>query len=730
VEQPILAFFKSNLRLTLPNRPVLFFSYLVPFVFLFALAEMFHAGTGGGIVYFVGPVLTMGIVGNGLWSAGIRAVEDDGAGVRATPISPLAMLVVSMVSGWLLYLPVVAVTLALAHGWYGMNLPRNWFSLLAMVTLGVCAIRGIGLVVAAVTSRMLETGIAILMLYLPMLLLSGVTVPAALLPRWAQTAAEFMPAAYLVNGLQGIFFLNRNLWDNRNAAAALLLTALAGMFLAVRLFRREKKEKLAPRHKAWVLAVLAPFVAMGCWQSGTGEHIRQNQAMFRQLQRSGVFLIRNTRIFTGEGAAIENGSVLVRDGKIAEVYRASSAPDPETLHAEVVEGAGKTLLPGLIDVHVHLGGAAGLSDSSADYDPANTMPRAAAALLYSGVTSARSVGDQLDRSLVLRRQIDEAAKPGARLFVCGPMFTAGSGHGAEFTQYVPETMRGMVKEQLAPTPKTAGEARAQVRELKRQGVDGITAILEAGWGEGMLYDRLDLFLVRAIAEEAHARNLPLAVHTGDARDVFDAVDVGAASVEQGSWRDELPDSLLERMAREQVDLDPTLTVVEAYAQYFAGQAAALSESLVQQVAPARMLKTTREFLASGKSADPARAEIFTHALEVARANLLRAWQAGVPLVMGTDAGNPLVFHGPSLHHELRLWVRAGIPPAVALEAATVNAAKLVGASGQIGAIRKGLDANLLLVDGNPLEDISATERISLVVLEGERIHRAELLDRN
>jgi imidazolonepropionase-like amidohydrolase len=74
-------------------------------------------------------------------------------------------------------------------------------------------------------------------------------------------------------------------------------------------------------------------------------------------------------------------------------------------------------------------------------------------------------------------------------------------------------------------------------------------------------------------------------------------------------------------------------------------------------------------------------------------------------------------------------VQAGIPPAVALEAATVNAAKLLNASGRIGAIRKGLDANLLLVDGNPLEDISATERISLVVLEGERIHRAELFGR-
>jgi imidazolonepropionase-like amidohydrolase len=286
----------------------------------------------------------------------------------------------------------------------------------------------------------------------------------------------------------------------------------------------------------------------------------------------------------------------------------------------------------------------------------------------------------------------------------------------------------MVQAQLVRTPKTAEEARAQVRDLKRQGVDGIKAILEAGWGQGMLFDRLDLFLVRAIAQEAHAQNLPLAVHTGDARDVTDAVDVGAASVEHGSWRDELPDSLLERMALQPVYLDPSLTVLDAYAQYFAGRTDALSESLVQQVVPLRILKIMRESLASGKSADPARAQVFTHALEVARANLLRAWRAGVPLVLGTDAGNPLVFPGPSLHRELRLWVEAGIPPAVALQAATVNAASLLRASAHIGAIRAGLDANLLLVDGNPLEDISATERISLVVFQGERIRRAELFD--
>ena len=156
------------------------------------------------------------------------------------------------------------------------------------------------------------------------------------------------------------------------------------------------------------------------------------------------------------------------------------------------------------------------------------MPHSAAALLYSGVTAARSVGDGLDASLKLRKSIADGAKLGAQLFVCGPMFTAEGGHGTEFVEHLPAAIKDTVKAQLVRTPKTPEEARKQVRELKAKGVDGIKAILEAGWGEGMLYDRLDLLLVRAVSEEAHAQHLPLATHTGDARDVADAVEIGSS----------------------------------------------------------------------------------------------------------------------------------------------------------------------------------------------------------
>ena len=521
-----LALFKSNLRLTLRDRGVLFFNYLFPLIFFFAFAELFHAGVGSGIAYFVSTVLVMGILGNGLWGAGMRAVQEREANIlrrfKVTPINPLPILLAAMVSGWLLFLPTVMVTIGLAHFMYRMPLPANWFSLLCMVTLGVCSMRSIGLILAAVTNTMAEATIAIQVVYMPMLFLSGATVPSATLPEWAQTFAQFMPASYMVTAMQGIFFRNQNLADNSLAVGALLLTTIVGLFLAVQLFRWEKEEKIPGRRKLWVMAVLAPFVVMGGWKSYSKEHIDQNAALYRNVQRSGLFLIRNARVIVGDGKVIQNGGVLVRDSKIAEIYE-GAIPDPEKLKADSVEGAGKTLLPGLIDAHVHLAASGGLSTDPQDYDAEKTMPRSAAALLYSGITSARSAGDGLDASLKWRNAMAEGARLGAQLFVYGPMFTAEGGHGADFAAQLPAAIRENVKAQVVRTPKTPEEARKQVRELKAKGIDGIKAILEAGWGDGMLYDRLDLLIVRAVSEEAHAQNLKLATHTGDARDVTDAV---------------------------------------------------------------------------------------------------------------------------------------------------------------------------------------------------------------
>jgi imidazolonepropionase-like amidohydrolase len=266
--------------------------------------------------------------------------------------------------------------------------------------------------------------------------------------------------------------------------------------------------------------------------------------------------------------------------------------------------------------------------------------------------------------------------------------------------------------------------------LKIRGVDCIKAILEGGAG-GRVFNRMDTTLFDAVAEEAHKDGLPLAVHTGDIRDVTDAVQAQANSIEHGSFREEIPDALFEQMARQGTFYDPTLSVGEAFKDLAEGKTDLLKRSLVQQVGPPELLRGTEEALAS-KDTEDLRHGIGLYPMDmgIATDNLKRAYQHGVPLVTGSDAGNFLVIHGPTVQHELQLWVQAGIPAAAALQAATANAARLLRAENQFGSIRPGNDADLLIVDGNPLEDISATERISLVVFKGERIDRSGLFDQH
>jgi imidazolonepropionase-like amidohydrolase/ABC-type multidrug transport system permease subunit len=721
-----LALMRIDLKLALRNRSVIFFNYLFPLIFFFAFAEMMGANRGGGITNIVTMVLTIGILGNGLWGAGMRAVQEREMNIlrrfKVTPISPAPILVASMVTGWLIYLPAVALVCWLAHRIYGMPWPERWFSLFCMVTLGVFAFRAIGLILASIVNSTQESTVGIQILYMPMLFLSGATFPTVMLPRWAQISSQFLPATYLVTGFQSVFLRGETLAQNWPAAAALALTMALATFISVQIFRWEKEEKLRPAAKLWVLAVLSPFVVMGFYEAYSNGQKQKSELLWRELMRNDTFLVRGARIFTGSGKVIESGSVLVKNGKIDQVY-AGAAPDAGKLKADVVEAAGKTLLPGLIDMHAHLGSPGGTFDSATDYANPNAETRELAAYLYSGVTAVRSVGDMLDKSLESRSRIANGSRLGADLFVCGPMFTAENGHGTEYIQYMPGFLRQHAREQMVRTPKTADEARRQVRELKQAGADCVTAILEAGW-PGHPFPRLDTGLLKAIGEEARAQKMPLAVHTGNARDVEDALDAGAASIEHGSFSDEIPDALFARMVKEGVAYDPTLSVINALTQPVSGELQLLTRSLVLQIAPKNLIESTKRAVAK----NAAGRQIPAARYEQAKQNLLRAYRVGVRLIAGSDAGNMLVIHGPTGQEELLLWTQAGIPAAVGLQAVTYNAARTLGADSRFGLIEAGREANLLLVDGDPLADISVTERISLVVFRGERVRRNALLD--
>jgi len=728
-----LTLIKTEIRLAFRQKIVIFFNYLMPLVFFFIFAQTSHAEQGGAITQVVTMVTVIGILGNGLFGAGMRAVQEREANIlrryKVAPITPLPLLVASTITGLVVYIPFVVLMLMLSKVLYGMQMPANIATVLLFITLGVAAMRSIGLIVASVVNSMQESGILVQIIYMTMLFLSGTTFPTSMFPGWLLTATQFIPSTWLVTGLQGILMRQETLAANWQAVGALLLTTAVALLICVKLFRWEKEEKVRPAAKLWVLAVLMPFVVLGAWQAHAKDNVRKTKILGRQLDRSRTVLIRNARIFIGDGRVIENGAVLVKDGHIAEVYD-GNIPDPKSVSAAPIEAAGKTILPGLIDMHVHLGAPGGFMEDWKDFDPIKSSERELAAYLYSGVTTVKSVGDQLDGALKVRELVNSGEKQGAELFMVGPLFTVPGGHGTEYFRRMPENMRLQAEAQFIRMPKTSDEAKQDVDALKKAGVDGIKAIMESGAGAS-LYNRLDPSMLNAIAAAARADNLPIAVHTGDVRDVEDALKAGVNGIEHGSFRQRIPDADFALMAKNGITYNPTLSVGEAFPQFAAGKLDLLNRSLVQQVVPGKLLNGTKKMIESPE-AMPMRKAIGDYPVDmaVARDNLLRAWKAGVTLVAGSDAGNMLVFHGPTVQHELQLWVEAGIPIPVALQAATLNGAKALRAGQRFGSIEKGKEATMLVVDGNPLQEIKATEAISFVIFKGERVSRSELFNQD
>ncbi|MCZ2080055.1 MAG: amidohydrolase family protein [Bryobacterales bacterium] len=721
-----LAYTKITLKLTFRDRVVIFFNYVFPLLFFFMFGQLSEAAQGAAIYQVVSMVLIIGVLGNGFFGAGVRAVQDREFNIlrryKVTPITATPVLVSSLITGWVNYFPSGLMILVLAHLIYGMPWPERWPELLVFLSIGVFAFRAMGLIIASVVNSLQESQIIIQLFYMPMLILS--LFPLTSMPHWLQAIAQFLPSPYLFMGMQSILVRREGLAANIIPIVALLVTTLLATFIGVKLFRWEKEEKVQRSSKLWLAAILAPFLLLGAWQFYSRDNIVKARILERQMYRDRTWLIRNVRIFAGDGTVIPAATVLIRGGRIDTLY--PSEPPGVGVKAETIEGAGKTLLPGLIDARVHLIAPGGVYETPGEYEPHKTIRRALAAYLYSGVTVVRSVGDPLELVEGAGRQIASGERLGAEVFTTGPVFTAPEGLATAHFDSVPQPFRDALTRTIARTPASVEQARQEVKDLAGQGVQAIEAILESGV-PARAFPRLDPSILKAIIVEAHARSLPVVVHTGDSRDVREAVEAGADAIAHGSARDEIPDEIWRAMARRKVMFTPSLVAVEALQQIAQGSSALLERSLAQQVGPAPLLRATEDFLVSGKAVLlRGKVSLLQPHLKIAMTNLERAYKAGVPLVAGSDAGNLLVTHGPAVHRELQLWVEAGVPARDALTAATGNAAAALRASDRLGLIRPGCEASMLLVDGNPLEEIAATERISAVFFRGERLDRASL----
>ena len=723
-----LGLLRSQLQLAFRERIVIFFNYIFPLVFFFLFGELMDARKGVGTAqYMLSTVLSIGILGNGLFGIGMRAVMDREKGIlrrlHLAPITAAPVLFATLVSGLLVYLPAAIMTVMLANWVYKMPIPSNMGSLLLFLCVANLAFRALGMIIASVVNTMNEAQILVQILYFPMMFLSGTTFPLQVLPKWLQGFSRFIPATYMTSGLQGILQNGESVLANMRSVGALLTTVIIGFILSFNLFRWDKEDRVPGKAKVWVVAVLAPFMVLGVWESYQGGEATRQAITYREMLRNRNWRIHDVRVFVGDGPVLERADVYIRNGKIDSVVGdGGSAPIDEAAFT-VVEGAGKTLMPGLIDIHTHLGGP-GVITGGNEPEFMNWPEHALSAYLYSGVIAVKSVGDATDDLLKLRARIRSGEMLAPDLYMTGPLFTAPGGHGTEYFKNFPEMMRQKLEPQMAAAYTNPADATARVDQLAAQGVDGIKAVLEAG-GQGTLFERLDLNVFDAVVKSAATHKLAVVVHTGSLDDIRDAVARNVAGLEHGAMREPLPPAMIQDIVAKGVRYDPTLVVIDSIFKIGRHDSSMLDDPLARQTISGSLLSKMRSWIQNNQNSGGAEKYPDVQVIP-AVTNLKNLYAAKATLVLGTDSGNGGTFHGPAVHREMEIWKNAGIANVDILKAATFNNATLLGAGNHLGKIAPGFDASFLILDGNPVEDITVTRRISDVFMHGERVRRSEL----
>jgi imidazolonepropionase-like amidohydrolase len=398
-----------------------------------------------------------------------------------------------------------------------------------------------------------------------------------------------------------------------------------------------------------------------------------------------------------ETPPLERSVVIVEGNRIVEVGRVGEVKIPSD--AKVISTDGMTVMPGLIDMHVHLE-ILGHGDY-AKWDPKykNRMPEvfklSARQLLMAGVTTARDLGGPLEQSITFRDAINRGEAEGPRMFVTGPFITR-------------ELMAGENGEAFdARVIHSSAEARAVAKEFLAAGVDGLK-----GW-YGLTEDDL-----RALVEEAHAKHKWVASHIDSDSRFWADIRAGVDTLEHlcGKNQPLCPEEEVKALSGGNFWLVPTLIYRKVYdlTEAFPGR---LDNPRLKAALPPDIYADVRgsadHFQRLWYFAD------FPWQNQYIPDKFRQLVRADVRLLIGTDSGTPLNYHFESTRNEMKLWTEYGVPPLRVIGAATRLPAIALGLGNQLGTIEPGKLADIIVVDGDPLADMNALREVIHVIKEGK-----------
>jgi ABC-2 type transport system permease protein len=279
---------RMRIQLTLRNKMFLFFSVIMPFGFFFLYAGVFAKGIPHVVRYFLGPVMALTVMGS-FWglSAALVMFREQGILRRfhVTPVSASDMLASSIVANFVLTMPTILLELLFARFIFHVAHFGDLVSAFLLIAIGTMSFASLGLVVASVTNTMQETQVINQLIWLPLIFLSGATVPLASLPQVVKRVGLFLPATYLVTELQDAIFWSAPPWskDVLLALGSLVLWATLTFFLSAQLFRWEPEAKIPRRAKLLVAATAIPFLLLGILENRSNQTMAKAQAMYDSL---------------------------------------------------------------------------------------------------------------------------------------------------------------------------------------------------------------------------------------------------------------------------------------------------------------------------------------------------------------------------------------------------------------------------------------------------------------
>jgi len=427
----------------------------------------------------------------------------------------------------------------------------------------------------------------------------------------------------------------------------------------------------------------------------------------------GAILIRNARLIDGNGKVpLENASILIVAGRIKDIaQRELRAP----AGAMEIDAVGKTVLPGLIDMHAHLisGGFDTVVNKSMSYDPIDQR-RVLRQMLYWGVTAVCDPVQPLDSGLKLREEVSRNVFPSPRLFISGPAVTAPGGWG------------GANQPEARIELKDLREVKPQISRLARAKVDFVKVFyddMSSSFASPL--PKLEKPLMEAVIKEAHARQLKVMVHAYRTSDHKDTMRAGADIMAHSAITEPVDDEYID-LARKSRTL--YLSTLSVYHDVFDENSIRdlVSQEFVQRTVPKKTLTTLTAKEPLNSFEKSIKQDFIKQQLSTIGANLKKVSESGIPIGVGPDTGVPGSFPGIAVHREMELMVQAGVSPARVLVGATRTAAEYLEQK-LLGTVEPGKIADLIVVAGNPLEDIRNTRNIEVVIKAGQVVNREKLL---